>query len=259
MNEETKTLTEIIPFRNQDLTLFTRDRAAFAALRPICEGMGMDWSAQYRRIQRHEFLNQSSVIMATTGADGKQYEMVCLPVELIPFWLATAQPSRVDSPEAKQAIIEYQRDVARVLFEHYIVREQKSSQKLLQAEHILKETSFEVLYLKINAIFKTEERFSLSRRMWWLKQGHGCKGASEKMGFGAGTIGRWAHLYDSFTLPLPIILQRDSRFGDLRLYRLDLIHCFGGNYFKSYDEVDRAIIEDNFLLRHPVMQELPHV
>ena len=47
-------------------------------MRPIVEGMGLTWQSQYEKLKQRF----SSVIteIVTTGKDGKQYNMVCLPV-----------------------------------------------------------------------------------------------------------------------------------------------------------------------------------
>jgi hypothetical protein len=61
-------------------------------IRPICEALGIDESAQRRKLQEDDFLSSVTVLSTATGSDGKQYEMVCLPHEFIFGWLFTINP-----------------------------------------------------------------------------------------------------------------------------------------------------------------------
>lgn len=55
---------------------------------------------------------------APTGADGKQYEMCCLPVEFIFGWIFTVNPKNV-KPEAQEAVRQYRMQCYRVLYRHF--------------------------------------------------------------------------------------------------------------------------------------------
>lgn len=57
-------------------------------IRPICEALGISYERQYRKVNESEDLGSVVALRATTGADGKQYEMVCLPIEFIYGWLS---------------------------------------------------------------------------------------------------------------------------------------------------------------------------
>lgn len=108
----------------------------FVPVRPLCEFLGLNWSAQFRRIQRDAVLSGSArsvllspsqtrqgagvAIMATPppgaaeGAAAPQ-EMVCLPLTMLHGWLFGIQASRV-KPEYRDAIVRYQREVYQVLW-----------------------------------------------------------------------------------------------------------------------------------------------
>lgn len=58
------------------------------------------------------------VLSTTTGADGKQYEMCCLPVEFIFGWIFTVNPKNV-KPEAQEAVRQYRMQCYRVLYRHF--------------------------------------------------------------------------------------------------------------------------------------------
>lgn len=65
------------------------------AIKPICEALGIDYKVQWQKIKDDEDLSSVMVLSTTTGADGKQYEMCCLPVEFIFGWIFTVNPKNV--------------------------------------------------------------------------------------------------------------------------------------------------------------------
>ena len=72
-------------------------------IRPICEALGISYERQYRKVNESEDLGSVVALRATTGADGKQYEMVCLPIEFIYGWLFTINPDNVKE-EAREKV-----------------------------------------------------------------------------------------------------------------------------------------------------------
>ncbi|HBJ3730032.1 TPA: phage antirepressor N-terminal domain-containing protein, partial [Acinetobacter baumannii] len=86
------------------------------AMRPIVEGMGLTWQSQYEKLKQRF----SSVIteIVTTGKDGKQYNMVCLPVRKLFGWLMTISPNKV-KPALRDTVILYQQECDDVLWEYW--------------------------------------------------------------------------------------------------------------------------------------------
>ena len=90
----------------------------YVPLRPICDLLGLNWSAQTRRLRRDPVLTdevQGVAVMATPG--GKQ-EMLCLPLDYLNGWLFGINAERV-KPELRDRVIRYQRDCYRVLSEAF--------------------------------------------------------------------------------------------------------------------------------------------
>ncbi len=67
-----------VPFYNDTLVLADENGTPFVAMRPIVENMGLSWGSQHTKLIE-KFESVISII-GTTGADGKRYEMVCLPL-----------------------------------------------------------------------------------------------------------------------------------------------------------------------------------
>jgi len=96
----------------------------YVPVRPICEYLGLDWSAQYRRINRDPVLSdviQGVAITTTPSSDGRGgglQEMSCLPLKFLPGWLFGVSANRVKS-EMREKIIRYQRESYDVLWEAF--------------------------------------------------------------------------------------------------------------------------------------------
>lgn len=56
--------------------------------------------------------------MTTTGADGKNYEMVCLPLEYVYGWLFTIDANLVVEAN-RENVKRYQLECDDVLYEHF--------------------------------------------------------------------------------------------------------------------------------------------
>ncbi len=132
-----RTLTQIyVPFHSADLLIVEFNDQPFTAMRPIVEGMGLTWQSQYEKLK----LKFSSVIteIVTTGKDGKQYNMVCLPVRKLFGWLMTISPNKVN-PEIRDTVIKYQNECDDVLWDYWTKGQAINHRKVISPEqqHIL--------------------------------------------------------------------------------------------------------------------------
>ncbi len=96
----------------------------YVPIRPICDYLGLDWSAQYRRINRDPVLSgavQGIAITTTPSSDGRGgglQEMSCLPLKFLPGWLFGVSAARVKD-DLRDKIIRYQRESYDVLWEAF--------------------------------------------------------------------------------------------------------------------------------------------
>ena len=100
---------KLIPvnFYGADLCLIEKDGEPHVAMRPVVEGMGMDWRSQQRKLSGERW-RSVVVMMTTTGSDGKNYQMLCVPLRKLPGWLMSIEPSKVH-PEIRNKVIEISR------------------------------------------------------------------------------------------------------------------------------------------------------
>lgn len=107
---------QTIFFHNANLSIVEHNGQPHVPMRPVVEGMGLAWQAQFDKLKQRF----GSVIMEimTTGKDGKQYQMLCLPLKKLFGWLMTISPNKV-KPECKEAVIKYQEECDDVLWNHW--------------------------------------------------------------------------------------------------------------------------------------------
>lgn len=87
----------------------TDDGTIYVPIKPICEAIGVDPEGQRQRIERHYILRSVAFTLKATGADGKKYEMLCLPLEYVYGWLFTIDANLV-AESARERVAEYQRE-----------------------------------------------------------------------------------------------------------------------------------------------------
>lgn len=108
-----------VDFRGDRLFAMRKAGDVLVAVKPICDALGVEWSAQMRRIQRDAVLSASVAMMAIVAGDGKSREMVCLPLRLLNGWLFGIDDRRVKDPAAREKIVAYKRECHDVLFSHF--------------------------------------------------------------------------------------------------------------------------------------------
>lgn len=100
------------------------------AIKPICTALGVDYSRQLKKVKEDEILNSVMGVTPSTGADGKTYEMVFLPLKYIFGWLFTINPENVN-PEIKQQIINYRKLCYEKLFDSFTKRDNLLKEKVM--------------------------------------------------------------------------------------------------------------------------------
>lgn len=109
---------EKIEFCGDQLVTVKENETVLVALKPICEAIDLDWPSQHRLIKEDPVLISVVCVMHTTGADGKQYEMLCLPLDYLNGWLFKISAKRYTGAR-RDAIVRYQKECYRALAEHF--------------------------------------------------------------------------------------------------------------------------------------------
>lgn len=89
------------------------------AMKPVAEGMGLDWGGQYKKIAAHPVLATCVSLTEMQMPGDQRREWVFLPLNRLHFWLATVQTNRIADADIRARVIEYQMECADVLFSHF--------------------------------------------------------------------------------------------------------------------------------------------
>jgi hypothetical protein len=122
---EQKTIT----FYDDEITAVViegEEREIYIPLRPLCDYLGLDWSAQTRRINRDPVLAQvmmSVAVMATDIDPGSKRprtsEMLSVPLSYLNGWLFGVNANRVKD-EIRDKLIRYQMECYKVLAREFV-------------------------------------------------------------------------------------------------------------------------------------------
>lgn len=124
-----------------NLQVVADEREQFVAVKPVCEILGVDAKSQREKIDEHPLFSSVRVLSPSTGADGKTYDMVCLPLRYFPSWLFSINPNNVKE-EIRENLLEYQKKCNDILFDYFFNRAdfaQKKEKIVAKAKELLEE------------------------------------------------------------------------------------------------------------------------
>lgn len=148
---EQQTITTI---NGIEIVTVSMDGDIFVPIKPICQALGIADNKQREKIKEDEILNTVGTLRVSTGADGKAYEMFCLPLRYVYGWLFTINPKNV-SPDAREAVSRYRRECYDVLYEHF----SRSLRRTIETNN----AEIEALKAVNNAILRVKEAKAVQR------------------------------------------------------------------------------------------------
>lgn len=108
----------IINFNGIDIMTVEKDGETYVPVKPICDAIGVDYKGQFDKLKEDEFFLPTMGLIPTVAADGKEREMVCLPLRYVYGWLATINPGKV-APEIREKVTRYRLDCYNLLYDHF--------------------------------------------------------------------------------------------------------------------------------------------
>ena len=104
-----------VPFHGTELYVVDYHGQPYTPMKPIVEGMGLDWGGQHKKLAANQDRWGVSV-MEIPSVSGTQ-EALCLPLLKLSGWLMTVHASRVRA-EIRDRIVQYQNECDGALW-HY--------------------------------------------------------------------------------------------------------------------------------------------
>lgn len=112
-----------VPFHGDNLYVVNFNGEPYVPMRPIVEGMGLAWGAQFAKLKQR--FNSSVSEIEMVAEDGKLRNMVCIALRKLSGWLHTISPNKV-KPEIRDKVIKYQEECDDVLYEYWTTGEVKA-------------------------------------------------------------------------------------------------------------------------------------
>ena len=110
-------LTQIaVPFHSAELYLVEHDGQPYTPMKPIVEGMGLDWATQFRKLTTNP---RWGVVKMTIPTLGDMQEAICLPLRKLFGWFTSISPNKV-KPELRDTVIMYQNECDDVLWDYWM-------------------------------------------------------------------------------------------------------------------------------------------
>ena len=104
-----------VPFHGAELYVVNHNGEPYTPMKPIVEGMGMDWASQFTKLKQR--FAKGIVEIAIPSVGGVQ-TMICLALRKLNGWLQTISPNKV-RPEIRDNVIQYQEECDDVLYEYW--------------------------------------------------------------------------------------------------------------------------------------------
>lgn len=115
MSIATAVSTINVPFHGAELYVVNHNGEPYTPMKPIVEGMGMDWKSQFTKIKQRFAKGMVEITIPTVGGAQK---MICLALRKLAAWLNTISPNKV-RPEIRDRVIQYQEECDDVLYEYW--------------------------------------------------------------------------------------------------------------------------------------------
>ena len=154
--------TQTISFNNQSLVTFEQNGVHYTAMKPICDNIGLQWESQYNRIKRDDILSSTMIMMIIVAEDGKNREMVCLPIEYLNGWLFGIDVNRC-KPEIRETLIKYKKECYQALHDYWFKgkaertinpEQQQAIQEAVVKAHHRTGMSYAEIYRQLKSLFK---------------------------------------------------------------------------------------------------------
>ena len=104
-----------VPFHGAELYVVNHNGEPYTPMRPIIDGMGMDWASQFTKLKLRF---AKGVVEITIPTAGGMQKMICLALRKLAAWLNTISPNKV-RPEIRERVIRYQEECDDVLYEYW--------------------------------------------------------------------------------------------------------------------------------------------
>ena len=107
---------KFLDFQGKKITLVSNDGTFYVAIKPICEVLEIEFTAEFKRLKNHKFFGSTIADIATVASDNKQRKMICLPEKYIYGWIAGINPKTDE-------LLAFQKEAYETLYNHFHLKQ----------------------------------------------------------------------------------------------------------------------------------------
>ena len=103
------------------LQVVVDDKEQLIPIKPVCDILGVNYTSQVDKLKEHPIFRSTIPQRGTVAADGKEREMLCIPLRFFSGWLFSINPNNVKE-EIKEKLIQFQLKCNDILFDYFFNR-----------------------------------------------------------------------------------------------------------------------------------------
>ena len=107
----------IVPFHGDTIYCVEFEGEPYAPVKPIVDNLGLDWKNQSEKLKSTPHFNCG--LITIVAKDGKNREMLCIPVRKLTAFLYSINANRV-KPNLKNKLLQYQNECDEVLWKYWM-------------------------------------------------------------------------------------------------------------------------------------------
>lgn len=107
-----------LDFHGSPLATFEHAGERWVVMRPVVEGMGLNWSGQYTRLRSAE-KRWGLRVFGYPNTSGGIQETLCIPLKRYPGWVNTINTAKIPDPAVRQRVELYQDASAEALYQFW--------------------------------------------------------------------------------------------------------------------------------------------
>ncbi len=115
-----------VKFHGSTLYVLDHNGEPFVPMKPVVEGMGMNWAAQFSKLKGARFGGWIAEIATQASGQKQSRRFVCLPLRKLPGWLMSIHPSKVKG-SVREKVIQFQNECDDALWRHWQKRHPEST------------------------------------------------------------------------------------------------------------------------------------
>lgn len=103
------------------LQVVVDDKEQLIPIKPVCDILGVNYTSQVDKLKEHPIFRSTIPQRGTVAADGKEREMLCIPLRFFSGWLFSINPNNVKE-EIKEKLIQFQLKCNDILYDYFFNR-----------------------------------------------------------------------------------------------------------------------------------------